>query len=271
VKRIGQASIASSGPKKGVTPAVCFRRDGSGVFESEDTDANLALPNSFRFNCFCSLAFLVVKRTNVYIYGMNLFYGALKGTPYKWLDVRALGELLIPPGHEVNDVYIFTAYVIDRPDNPNQAKRQALYLSALESGADVHVVLGQFRTQIKRLRTVDEKATTVLASVSEEKGSDVNLAVQLVCDAYDGECDAALVVSNDSDLQAAVDVAERCGVEVTVANPNVHRPRRQSLFAKTIRNVRVSHLVRAQLPHSIALPNGRAAHKPRGWGPPQKR
>lgn len=35
-------------------------------------------------------------RTNVYIDGFNLYYGAVKGTPYKWLDVAALSAKLFP-------------------------------------------------------------------------------------------------------------------------------------------------------------------------------
>ena len=36
-----------------------------------------------------------IKRTAVYVDGYNLYYGLLKGTPYKWLDpVRLVAELL---------------------------------------------------------------------------------------------------------------------------------------------------------------------------------
>ena len=31
-----------------------------------------------------------MSRTNVYIDGFNLFYGALKGSGYKWLDLDVL-------------------------------------------------------------------------------------------------------------------------------------------------------------------------------------
>jgi hypothetical protein len=31
-----------------------------------------------------------VLRTNVYVDGFNLYYGCLKGTPYKWLDLDAM-------------------------------------------------------------------------------------------------------------------------------------------------------------------------------------
>jgi hypothetical protein len=34
--------------------------------------------------------------TNVYIDGFNLFYGALRKTPYRWLDLQKLCQLLLP-------------------------------------------------------------------------------------------------------------------------------------------------------------------------------
>jgi hypothetical protein len=37
-----------------------------------------------------------MSRTNVYIDGFNLFYGALKASPYKWLDPEALCHHLLP-------------------------------------------------------------------------------------------------------------------------------------------------------------------------------
>lgn len=35
---------------------------------------------------------------NVYLYvdGFNLYYGALKRTPYRWLDLAALGRAMLP-------------------------------------------------------------------------------------------------------------------------------------------------------------------------------
>lgn len=35
-------------------------------------------------------------RTIVYVDGINLYYGLLKGTPFKWLDLRALCAKLLP-------------------------------------------------------------------------------------------------------------------------------------------------------------------------------
>ena len=34
-----------------------------------------------------------MRTTNVYVDGFNLYYGCLKGTPHKWLDLDALAGL----------------------------------------------------------------------------------------------------------------------------------------------------------------------------------
>ena len=39
-------------------------------------------------------------RTNVYVDGFNLYYGCLKGTPYKWLNLEVLFDELL----DKNDV-----------------------------------------------------------------------------------------------------------------------------------------------------------------------
>lgn len=46
--------------------------------------------------------------TNVYIDGLNLYHGALKGSAYRWLDLRRLAECLLPQ-EAIQDVYYFTA------------------------------------------------------------------------------------------------------------------------------------------------------------------
>ena len=40
-----------------------------------------------------------MARAIVYIDGFNLYYGALKRTPYKWLDVGSLCALMLPQSH----------------------------------------------------------------------------------------------------------------------------------------------------------------------------
>ena len=43
-------------------------------------------------------------RTRVYIDGLNLYYGAVKGTPFKWLDPVRLRALLQSSAGVVNSL-----------------------------------------------------------------------------------------------------------------------------------------------------------------------
>ncbi len=47
--------------------------------------------------------------TNVYIDGFNLYYGALRKAPYRWLDLRELCRRVIGPGHELGWPRPYTA------------------------------------------------------------------------------------------------------------------------------------------------------------------
>jgi hypothetical protein len=70
--------------------------------------------------------------TGVYVDGFNLYYGALKGTQHKWLDLEALSRRLLPKD-QIVVVRYFTALVSARPSDPNQPVRQQAYLRALDT------------------------------------------------------------------------------------------------------------------------------------------
>ncbi|MBR9824490.1 MAG: NYN domain-containing protein [Alphaproteobacteria bacterium] len=53
-------------------------------------------------------------RTYVYIDDFTLYYGALKGTDYKWLDLSALMSNLLPRNNIIR-VELFTARIKPRP------------------------------------------------------------------------------------------------------------------------------------------------------------
>jgi hypothetical protein len=69
-------------------------------------------------------------RTIVYVDGFNLYYGALKGTPYKWLDLKALFTSVLP-GHNILKIKYYTARVSARPGNPDAPTEQDAYLRAI--------------------------------------------------------------------------------------------------------------------------------------------
>jgi hypothetical protein len=123
--------------------------------------------------------------TNIYIDGFNLYYGALRNTPYRWLNPEALCQLLLPK-NTIGEIKYFTALVSARPNDPDQPLRQQLYLRALGTLPKVSVHLGHFLThKVTMALVVPPGQPQQYAKVikTEEKGSDVNLATHLLHDA----------------------------------------------------------------------------------------
>jgi len=119
---------------------------------------------------------------NVYVDGFNLYYGALKGTSHKWLDLDALFRTLVPT-HEIKRIRYFTARISARRDNPGSPTRQDTYLRALRTLPNVSIHLGKFLQSSVRMPLASPKLggpKTVEVLKTEEKGSDVNLATYLL-------------------------------------------------------------------------------------------
>ena len=207
--------------------------------------------------------------TNVYIDGFNLYYRALKDSPFRWLDLRKLAETLFPQD-SINRVCYFTARLDVRPGNPGQAQRQLIYLRALgtQPGFDVH--FGVFRSGVKRRPLAEPTPglpSYVLVRDSEEKGSDVNLATRLLVDGFNGEYEQAVVVSNDADFAGAMRyVRDDLGLRVTLVNPDPRNssPRELADAATYVKRLWKSHLRRSLFPDALSDDVG-VIRKPEAW------
>jgi hypothetical protein len=151
-------------------------------------------------------------KTNVYVDAFNLYYGCLKKTPYRWLDLRALAQALLPK-HTVHRIRYFTATVSAIPGDGDglQPQRQQAYLRALGTIPNLTIHLGHYLQGVRSMPLANPPAHgSKFADVikMEEKGSDVNLATMLLVDAFDGDFEQAVIISNDSDLVLPVDVVK---------------------------------------------------------------
>ena len=207
--------------------------------------------------------------TSVYIDGSNLYYRALKDTPFRWLDLWKLAETLFPQD-AINRVCYFTTLLDARPDNPLQPRRQLVYLRALATLPGLEIHYGRFRSGTK-CRPLAEPAPGLPASMrfrdSEEKGSDVNLATRLLVDGFNGEYEQAVVVSNDADFAGAMRyVKDGLGLRVTLVNPdpNNSSPRNLSHATTYVKRLWKSYLRRSQLPDTLTDEIG-VITKPAGW------
>jgi uncharacterized LabA/DUF88 family protein len=202
-------------------------------------------------------------RAIVYVDGFNLFYGSLKGTPYRWLDLHRLADTLLPD-QDVIAVKYFTAIV----DSPTGSVKQQLYIGALEA-AGVETHRGHFlsHTKVRPLKTPCPQCgkTKIEVIITEEKGTDVNLATHLVYDACSDAFDVAAVLSNDSDLVTPIVFArEKCGKVVGVINPQRNPARALLRVASFYKKIRPGVLRASQLPNVVEH-EGRRFEKPRGW------
>lgn len=203
-------------------------------------------------------------RVVVYVDGFNFYYGALKKTSLKWVDHRALAEALLR-GYSIEKVKYFTARVKSRPNDPGLSQRQNDYIRALAAHADVEVHFGQFKLRPKRLPLARNLKKFARVISTEEKGSDVSLGAHLVWDACHNLMEAALVISNDSDLQTPVDMAEKQGITVITLNPHRRSGQPRRLFGTEERSLRLRHLRRSQLPDPVVDEQGGRIPKPREW------
>lgn len=208
-------------------------------------------------------------RTYVYVDGFNFYYGAVKNSPYKWLDFRSLFARVLLPRYDVKAIKYFTAYVSALPHDPQQPNRQKIYIRALKAHIpELKVILGQFRAHDARLPLAQPTRGQLFADVirTEEKGSDVNLAVHLVNDAWHDRYDAAVVVSNDSDLAEALRIVkdERNKEVILLTPPKFQRRRSKALkkAASRCMTIRNTDLSLSQLPNPI--PNT-PFYKPPSW------
>jgi NYN domain len=203
-------------------------------------------------------------RVNVYIDGFNLYYGALKRTPYRWLNVAEMCKLLLPRD-QIQQVKYFTALVNPRKSDPDQRSRQETFLRAVGTIPNLEIFYGFFLTHeiMMPLAPPDKGYRRVIKT--EEKGSDVNLATHLLIDGFDDAYELAVVVSNDSDLLEPIKVVtQRLGKPVGILNP--HKVPSVALLphAMFVKQIRQGVLARSQFPDELTDAQGKFS-KPHGW------
>ena len=205
--------------------------------------------------------------TNVYIDGFNLYYGALRGTPYRWLDLERLCEFLLP-GNVIGEIKYFTARVKARPTDPDQPVRQQLYLRALGTLPKVSVHFGHFLTHKVWMPMVvapGQPPQNVQVIKTEEKGSDVNLATHLLHDAHMGRYDIAVVLSNDSDLVGTIRIVrEDLKKPVGALNPHPHPSRTMQPHIDFYKPIRAGVLKASQFADTLTDHHG-SFTKPATW------
>lgn len=213
-------------------------------------------------------------KTFLYVDGFNLYYGAVKGTPLRWLNPVALAAHAFPRNH-IAYTKFFSARVTALPHDPGQPLRQQLYWRALRTLPDFEIVLGEFRTRQTRAAVVNPPPKTIEIYKTEEKGSDVNLGAHLLLDAFQDKFQAAIIITGDSDLLTPIKMVRtvlRKPVGVLnpqrLSGPNRRDPRPSAGLRKAAafyqNGVSWAQLEAAQLPPELRDAHGEF-FKPKEW------
>lgn len=206
-------------------------------------------------------------KTYVYVDGFNFYYGAVRKTPYKWVNILELCQLLLPK-NTIEQIKYFTAHVSSRPNDPQQHIRQQIYLRALRTIPNLEVILGHFLSHPRRMPLASSTTNPPqMAEViyTEEKGSDVNLATHLLWDGFRQRYEAAAIITNDSDLIEPIRVVRQdLKLDVIILNPHKQPSVELKRYATLIKPIRAGALKASQFPNSLRDAYG-IFHKPPIW------
>jgi hypothetical protein len=110
-------------------------------------------------------------RTILYIDGFNLYYGAVRGTPWKWLDPASQFQKVLGPQNLLMKVRYFTARVQPSRRDPDVNVRQDAYLRAIQTYCPlVELHFGHFLRHPLRMENANPPPASVEVWKNEEKG-----------------------------------------------------------------------------------------------------
>jgi uncharacterized LabA/DUF88 family protein len=228
--------------------------------------------------------------TSIYIDGYNLYYGRLRGTQYKWLDVVALFSQItrsIEPASQIISVKFFTAPALPkfsrhgkesmRAQNDYHRALEATYPGKFEKVLGSHVYEKDgTKMPLYVEGSTFNKDNTVRVWRLVEKKTDVNLALSMYRDVNKRALDQVVLISNDSDTEPAISAliedfpALKIGM-IIPRGPQISgkkgRPASSKLISLTHWSrsyINDEELISAQLPEQVPTKK-KPAKKPIHW------
>lgn len=200
------------------------------------------------------------ERVIVYVDGFNIYFGMLEAgfDNCKWLNLKALVLSLLKPNQELAELKYFTSRV---SNNPDKQKRQTAYIEALETEG-VKIYYGHYQRD-----TIECKRCGNIWPNYNEKMTDVNIATQMLVDAYQDKYDMAMLVSGDSDLVPPIRAIHENFKQkrVFVAFPPKRFNNSVALVAKGSLTIGRKKLTDCQFADEVKKRDGYILRKPSEW------
>ena len=201
------------------------------------------------------------QRVIVYVDGFNFYYGLKKPKwrKYYWIDIVQLFEMFMRPNQELVAVKYFSA----RQTDSGKSNRQNAFFQANKENPKFKLILGKYIKKPKKCFRCHN-----IISNYEEKETDVRIATQIVADAYQKNCDIAIIVSADSDMIPAIELAKEARLNVFIYfPPNQHSNNLSVMGDGTplLMSRFESRFKKAIMPDTLSLKNGFKLKKPIEW------
>lgn len=204
---------------------------------------------------------MIVERVIAYIDGFNLYFGLKsKGWQrYLWLNQQNLVKSLLKPQQSLVFTKYFTARISGPPD---KQKRQTTYIEALNTLPDFKIFYGKYQhipRQCRQCGFEDE--------FPNEKMTDVNIAVELLSDAFQDRYDTAFLISADSDLVPPITQIRFLfpNKRVVVAFPPDRFSKDLANFARFSFTIGRGKISKSLFPAEVAKPDGFILKCPDSW------
>jgi len=208
-----------------------------------------------------------------YIDGFNLYYG-LKEAGYRryyWLNPVALAQELIPPDHILVSTKYFTAPVRGGSASDPQGRanardasrrRQGRYLDALETLQGIERFDGHYLMKSVKCPHCNKRFGR-----DEEKMTDVQIATEMLSDAFQKSFDTAIVISADSDLVPPVRQIKNLdsSKRIDVVFPPKRKSYELTQAADNVKRIWRRALAKCQLPDPVVSGDGCDINRPNSW------
>ncbi len=212
-------------------------------------------------------------RAIAYIDGFNLYYGMReKGLRrFYWLDMAALAGKFLRNSAVLVETKYFTSRIDGaHPSDPphvatkkNASRlRQTVYLDALATLPSLKIIEGQFLTSPAICKACGHTYRS-----PKEKMTDVNIATELLMDAFYDRFDVAYVISGDSDLAPPIQAVRKAfpAKILRIAFPPKRHSEKLKLIATGWFSMGESALKSSQLPDPVVTSGGIALARPAKW------
>jgi hypothetical protein len=202
-----------------------------------------------------------MERVITYIDGFNLYFGLREGgfRRFLWLDLVGMSTRLLRPSQKLVQSKYFTARVASPPD---KQRRQSVYLEALGTLPDLQIFYGKYQLNRRQCRNCN-----YTDSVPSEKMTDVNIAVELLTDAFQDHFDTALLISADSDLRGPIEAVLRLfpTKRVVVAFPPKRNSAELMRVASAYLRIGRAALAGSQFSDEVTKSDGYVLRRPTPW------